>query len=201
VHLWTLFAIGIVVFSNPGYAQSADEFQAKRERQNYSGWKGLVFSCGGVIPTAILADCEQVWKHVQSLAKIANVPIERPRTYEEFFARKASADLMALRISISTSSGTAPYAVSALVEGYVTILDAVSASADKNSARAQPRLGHLLIFQRSVVLPSRDLIDVSERLVHEINGHTLEFLTTYINAQRAGPPPVQRRPARTSLLF
>lgn len=194
----TIFAIVIAIAAIGSYAQPADEFQAKRERQNYSGWKGIAFSCGGLIPSNLLSDCDQVWKYVQGVAKSANVPIERPDTYPEFFARTASGDVMALSVLISVSRGSSPYAVTALIEGYVTLLDAVSASADVNSPRSQPRLGHLVVFQRTVVLSSRDLSDVSQRLVLEVNTHAFEFLNTYVGAQRSGPPPMQRRLPRTS---
>ena len=167
-----------------------EERKARKNKQNFTGWKGILFYCPDRDQSnqALKEICDKTHSNAAFLAAAAKLNLVKAHDAYELGFKARVGDLLVLEVELfSTKPGT-PAAVHANLRAYISYSNAIDTSSlahEKKGARTIPRSGDLLFWEREVIGASSG---TAQELVlpisQGIEQHLKQFFAELINAQR-----------------
>lgn len=199
--LSTVAVMGMTTLSQIAFAEAekgftaemqrrADEYTAKNNRQNLTGWDGILFYCSvnGDSGEGLSDVCEKTRSNAAFLAAVAQVPMKKASSAFELGFSSLADDHLILEVRIHSTTGQAPTAIGARIMAYVAYRNAIEAgvSTMKNKRpRAISRSGDLIFWERSVIgASSGGAAPLHEGILQGIEKHLKDFFADYLNSQR-----------------
>ena len=170
--------------------QQAKQYQQVKNRQNFIGWKGILFYCSidNQSNQALNEICERSYTNAEFLAAAAKINLAKAKDAYELCFRAVVGDFLVLEVELTATKEGSPSAIHANLRAYKTYsrsVDTSSLATKKKDPRAEPRLGDLIMWERSVIGASsgaaQELIaGVSSGIEQALK----QFFSDFLSAQR-----------------
>lgn len=172
------------------WKQSVEEGIAETNKQNLSGWRGVLLYCylDGDSPEVQKDICEKAEVNAEFLAATAKINLIKTHSPYEARAIARLKKLLVLKIDVDLTRGGSPAAVSARILALRHYLNAVEdrpfAKGKKDDPLTVPRDGYLVMWEEGVLGATSG---ASQELVTPISQgieqHLKKFFTDYLKAQ------------------
>lgn len=174
----------------PEQRQSLEEMQKVTNKQNFSGWKGVLIYCTDAdkLLKSLKEICEKTYTNADFLATISKLDLVKAKSAYELAFRSVVDDFLVLEITLSATKQGMPTAIHASVRAYAHYSKAVDNSLnaqEKKGPRADPKSGDLVFWERVVIGASSGtdqelVIPISEGIEQLMK----QFFIDYLNADR-----------------
>lgn len=173
---------------SPEMRRQLDEYQKKNNRENLTGWNGVIFYCpiDEQSSRALNEICENSYTNAEFLAASAKVNLKKARSgYEVGFSSRVS-DFLILEVELGATKPGIPSAVHASLRAYVGYSEVVTKSGYEGQKRARetPRSGDLIFWERATMGASSGSDQALVAPMSEAIEQLLkQFFADYLNAQ------------------
>jgi len=174
----------------PEMQRSVDEYKLRENKQNFTGWDGILFFCRSDDDSnhAVKDICEKTSVNAEFLAASAKINLIEARNAFEVGAKAGMGELLVLEVNLHSIKHGVPAAVHANVRAYVFYANAVAThpwEKGMKDARMTPRSGDLIFWENaSLGASSGTAKDLVVPLSQAIEQLLKEFFATYLKAQR-----------------
>lgn len=170
--------------------QKLEEMQNSRNKQNFTGWKGVLIYCTDVEKSlmSLREICEKTYRNADFLAAASKLDLVKAKNAYELGFRSVVDDRIVLEITLNATKQGTPAAIHASVRAYAHYSKAVDNphnAREKKGPRADPKSGDLVFWEHVVTGASsgtaQDLvIPISEGIEQLMK----QFFIDYLNAHR-----------------
>ena len=171
--------------------QKAEEYRVRENKQNLSGWNGILFFCPFDDESGqVLKDiCEKTYVNAEFLAVTAKVNLIKARSGFEVGFKAGTGDQLVLEVHLHATKHGVPAAIHAGIRAYAYYYEAVTTKplleGGMKDARLTPRSGDLIFWERTVLGASSGMAqDLVTPLSQGIEQRLKEFFADYLKAQR-----------------
>lgn len=170
--------------------QRLEEMQKITNKQNFTGWKGILVYCAGADPSieGLREICEKTYTNANFLSAAAKLDVVKAISAAELGYRSVLDDFLVLEITLNATQHGAPTAIHANVRAYVHYSKAIDTSfnaQERKGPRATTRSGDLVFWERVVTgATSGTGQDLVVPVADSIEQLLKQFFADYLNAQR-----------------